>query len=287
MTTWHVQVTMRKLVGTWTRGQLRGEMALHRTHRQPLPPSYFSRVNQQQIKFHGRAIMFTGTTQIGVVQAARPLTRESSYFEVQVLDKGKECAIAVGVAHREYPLDQMPGWRQGSIAYHMDDGKLFFQRGHGERFGEKCGEGDVVGCGIELSEDGDSIISVYWTRNGELAGRGLCASALQLPLYASVALHSQGEKVYIFEAPPPASLSNCGSGLVNSAGDTVKLGTERGYAHLYYCGQRQVCSVNTCMHVCVCMRESVWAGVWGGAGVCVCVCTRARRRVYVCMHLYV
>ena len=93
---------------------------------------------------------------------------------------GKECAIAVGVAHRQYPLDQMPGWRNGSIAYHMDDGKLFFQRGQGNRFGEKCGEGDVVGCGIELSEDGESIISVYWTRNGQLAG------------------------VFIFEAPPPA-----------------------------------------------------------------------------------
>ena len=113
-------------------------------------------------------------------QAALPLSRENSYFEVQVLDKGKECAIAVGVAHRQYPLDQMPGWRNGSIAYHMDDGKLYFRRGQGNRVGEKCGEGDVVGCGIELSEDGESIISVYWTRNGQLAG------------------------VFIFEAPPPA-----------------------------------------------------------------------------------
>ena len=50
----------------------------------------------------------------------------------------------------------------------MDDGKLFFQRGQGNKFGEKCGEGDVVGCGIELAADGTSILSVYWTRNGEL-----------------------------------------------------------------------------------------------------------------------
>lgn len=77
------------------------------------------------------------------------------------------------------------------MAYHMDDGKLFFQRGQGTRFGDKCGQGDVVGCGIELSEGGDSIVSVYWTKNGELVGRELSASSLQLPLYASVALHSQ------------------------------------------------------------------------------------------------
>ena len=31
-------------------------------------PSYFSRFNREHIEFHGRAIMFKGTTQIGVVQ---------------------------------------------------------------------------------------------------------------------------------------------------------------------------------------------------------------------------
>jgi len=202
-TSYQVEVAPRKMVGSWTQGQLLGQIILYRTCRQPLPPSYFSRVNSLHIKFEGRAVTFTGTTQIGVVQAALPLSRENPYFEVQVLDKGKECAIAVGVAHREYPLDQMPGWRDGSIAYHMDDGKLFFQRGQGTRFGEKCGEGDVVGCGIVLADDGHTMTSVYWTRNGQLAGRELCASVLQMPLYASVALHSQGERVFIFEAPPP------------------------------------------------------------------------------------
>ena len=110
-TSYNVQVTGRKMVGTWTCSQLRqsGQITLHRTQRQPLPPSYFSRVNQHHIKFQGCAVVFTGTTQIGVVQAAVPLSAENSYFEVQVLDKGKECAIAVGVAHRNYPLDQMPG----------------------------------------------------------------------------------------------------------------------------------------------------------------------------------
>jgi hypothetical protein len=239
---YNVQVLGRKMVGTWSCNsplKQSGQVTLHRTVRQPVPPSYFSRVNEHHIKFVGSAVVFTGTTQIGVVQAAVPLSAENSYFEVQVLDKGKECAIAVGVAHRNYPLDQMPGWRNGSIAYHMDDGKLFFQRGQGNRFGEKCGEGDVVGCGVELAADGASIVSVYWTRNGELAGRELCASVLHMPLYASVALHSQGESVFIFEAPPPACLAGNSAGLVNSAGDPVRLGTDRGFSHLYYCGQRQ------------------------------------------------
>eukprot|EP00960_Hanusia_phi_P063027 765337-Hanusia_phi.AAC.2 len=238
-TTCAVEVAGRTMQGKWTRGPNSGTLTLHRTHRIPVEPSYFSRVNTNFIRFEGRAVVFTGTNQIGVVQAAKPLTKENSYFEVQVLDRGKDCAIAVGVAHRDYPLDQMPGWRNGSIAYHMDDGKLFFQRGQGSRFGDKCGQGDIVGCGIELSEDGKRVASVYWTRNGELAGREQCASVLLLPLYASVALHSEGESVFIFEAPPPPSLTSAIHGLVNAAGNSVRLGTDRGFTHLYYCGQRQ------------------------------------------------
>ena len=240
-TSYRLRLMGRKMAGTWhaCSGGRSGQVVLHCTRRPPVPPHFFSRVNTQHIQFRGAAVAFTGTTQIGVVQAALPLSAERSYFEVQVLDQGRECAIAVGVAHRHYPLDQMPGWRNGSIAYHMDDGKLFFQRGQGHRFGEKCSEGDVVGCGIELSEDRQSVVSIYWTRNGHLAGRELGASALQLPLFASVALHSQRECVFVFEAPPPPSLAACFAGnLVNTAGATVKLGTDRGFTHLFYCGQR-------------------------------------------------
>lgn len=231
-------VTGKRMEGMWVRGLEVGNFSLHRTMRTPMHSSALSRVNRSYIRFAGREVVFTGTNQIGVVQADKPLTAERPYFEVQVLDKGRDCAIAVGVAHRDYPLDQMPGWRLGSIAYHMDDGKLFFQRGQGALFGDKCGQGDVVGCGIELSEKGDSVVSVYWTKNGELVGRELCASSLQLPLYASVALHSQGERVLIFEAPPPPSLSKDALEYVNSNGHPVRLGTDRSFTHLYYCAQR-------------------------------------------------
>jgi hypothetical protein len=232
------QIAGKKMEGMWVRGPHMGNFTLHRTKRVPLPPSAFSRVNRSFIRFAGRTIVFTGTDQIGVVQAEKPLTLNNPYFEVQVLDKGRDCAIAVGVANRDYPLDQMPGWRNGSIAYHMDDGKLFFQRGQGARFGDKCGQGDVVGCGVELSDKGDQVVSVYWTKNGELVGRELCASSLQLPLYASVALHSQGERIMLFEAPPPPLLGRDSVEFVNSNGQPVRLGTDRSFTHLYYCGQR-------------------------------------------------
>lgn len=61
-----------------------GHFSLHRTSGAPMPSSSFSRVNQSYIRFAGREVVFTGTNQIGVVQAERPLTAENPYFEVQV-----------------------------------------------------------------------------------------------------------------------------------------------------------------------------------------------------------
>ena len=36
---------------------------------------------------------------------------------------------------------------------------------------------------------------------------------MHLPMYASVALHSQGESVFVFEAPPPTSLATSSAGM--------------------------------------------------------------------------
>ena len=62
-----------------------------------------------------------------VVQAAQPVTPTDNYIEVHVLESQRESAVAIGVAGRNYALDQMPGWQEGSIAYHLDDGNLFVQ----------------------------------------------------------------------------------------------------------------------------------------------------------------
>lgn len=62
---------------------------------------------------------------VGFAQAAQPLTPSQHYFELEILDPGKSCYIAIGVAHRQYSSKQHPGWNKGSIAYHADDGEVF------------------------------------------------------------------------------------------------------------------------------------------------------------------
>jgi len=94
------------------------------------------------------------------VNAACQLTSANNVCQVHVLEsQQRESAVAIGVAGRNYALDQMPGWQDGSIAYHLDDGNLFVQvRGHCSRVRARGGglvraRGANVGCSA-LSGDG-------------------------------------------------------------------------------------------------------------------------------------
>lgn len=62
---------------------------------------------------------------VGFAQAAQPLSPSAHYFELEILEQGESCFIAIGVAHKHYPVKQHPGWTKGSIAYHADDGTIF------------------------------------------------------------------------------------------------------------------------------------------------------------------
>lgn len=97
-----------------------------------------------------------GIDDVGLAQARRPLTPTNYYFELKIVDPGKQCFIAIGLARRNYPSKRHPGWVKGSIAYHADDGKLFEGRGTGEPFGPRCHKGDTMGCGIIFPVDYDS-----------------------------------------------------------------------------------------------------------------------------------
>ncbi|KAG5282573.1 hypothetical protein AALO_G00057490 [Alosa alosa] len=96
----------------------------------------------------GKSIM-----DVGLAQARQPLTTRSHYFEVEIVDAGDKCYIALGLARRDYPKNRHPGWSRGSVAYHADDGKIFHGSGVGDPFGPRCFEGDIMGCGIMFPRD--------------------------------------------------------------------------------------------------------------------------------------
>lgn len=96
----------------------------------------------------GKSIM-----DVGLAQARRPLTTRCHYYEVEIVDAGEKCYIALGLARRDYPKNRHPGWSRGSVAYHADDGKIFHGSGVGDAFGPRCFKGDIMGCGIMFPRD--------------------------------------------------------------------------------------------------------------------------------------
>ncbi|XP_068454152.1 SPRY domain-containing protein 3-like isoform X2 [Clinocottus analis] len=96
----------------------------------------------------GKSIM-----DVGLAQARQPLTTRCHYYEVEIVDAGEKCYIALGLARRDYPRNRHPGWSRGSVAYHADDGKLFHGSGVGDAFGPRCFKGDIMGCGIMFPRD--------------------------------------------------------------------------------------------------------------------------------------
>ncbi|XP_052066245.1 SPRY domain-containing protein 3-like [Mytilus californianus] len=112
------------------------------------------------VKLNGSLLEYNGRGKsihdVGLAQARFPLDTTNHYFEIEIVDPGENCYIAIGVAKKTYPKNRHPGWNKGSIAYHADDGKIFNGSGIGDHFGPRCNKGDVMGCGILFPPDYDS-----------------------------------------------------------------------------------------------------------------------------------
>jgi hypothetical protein len=115
-----------------------------------------------------------------------------NYFEIKVLNTGREGFIGIGLAHYYCDLDRLPGWEMYSFGYHGDDGHLFDCSGTGKKYGPRFSKGDVIGVCWNLIEK-----SVFFTKNG--SGLPIAFhqySWFNLPLMIPiVGLRSEGETV--------------------------------------------------------------------------------------------
>ncbi|KAE8292811.1 SPRY domain-containing protein 3 [Larimichthys crocea] len=111
---------------------------------------YDVRVSGTLLEYVGKG---KSITDVGLAQARQPLTTRCHYYELEIVDAGEKCYIALGLARRDYPRNRHPGWSRGSVAYHADDGKIFHGSGVGDAFGPRCFKGDIMGCGIMFPRD--------------------------------------------------------------------------------------------------------------------------------------
>jgi len=109
-------------------------------------------LNLHDIRLNGPVLEYIGRgkslVDVGLAQAKQPISTRHHYFEIEIMDPGLRCYIAIGLARKDYPKNRHPGWNRGSIAYHADDGKVFVGSGVGAPFGPRCHKGDVMGCGV-------------------------------------------------------------------------------------------------------------------------------------------
>ena len=159
---------------------------------------------------------------IGVFQdLSHPISREFSYFEVQLLDMGVKGEIGIGVAHRQYPLHRMPGWSKASTAYHCDDGSVFKGLSRKSIF-SRAERGDVIGCGVKVSSTNSKQGKVFFTRNQVLFED----FEIIIPtggFYPIIGMSSAGEEVRInFDAKWPPQTSRTFPERVHTDGNVIE-----------------------------------------------------------------
>ncbi|XP_054941591.1 SPRY domain-containing protein 3 isoform X1 [Physeter macrocephalus] len=145
-------------------------------------------VDGDTLSYHGNS------GEVGCYVASRPLTKDSNYFEVSIVDSGVRGTIAVGLVPQYYSLDHQPGWLPDSVAYHADDGKLYNGRAKGRQFGSKCNSGDRIGCGIEPVSFDVQTAQIFFTKNGKRVGSTIMPMSPD-GLFPAVGMHSLGEEV--------------------------------------------------------------------------------------------
>lgn len=138
---------------------------------------------------------------IGTVRSINPIPVGSCVM-VTVIDPGKECYIAVGFCHKDYPENLLPGWARVSIGFHADSGNIFINGSDGLPFGQPCTTNDCIECDLLPSGSETSVVVVFKHNGRELGSR-----QLKTPVggfHALVGMMTPGEKVHlcIVEANP-------------------------------------------------------------------------------------
>uniref|UniRef100_A0A7S0N9U1 B30.2/SPRY domain-containing protein n=1 Tax=Cryptomonas curvata TaxID=233186 RepID=A0A7S0N9U1_9CRYP len=74
-----------------------------------------------------------------------PRTLGVFYFEIKIINAGRNGFIGIGICSKNIDLDRLPGWEMNSLGYHGDDGNIFKDSGIGIPYGPKFTTGDVIG----------------------------------------------------------------------------------------------------------------------------------------------
>jgi len=120
------------------------------------------------------------------------------YYEVEIIDGGKEQLLGVGLGDKATPALTIPGWNRGgtTVGYHADNGLKYFKMGHGHTYNTPYGTGDTIGCGYDVNTN-----SVFFTKNGVYLGVAF-SDFPSVPLYPMCGALEQCKAKFNFGSCP-------------------------------------------------------------------------------------
>jgi len=102
------------------------------------------------------------------------LSPEMPHFDVTVIETGKKRWLGIGVVHEDYNTKDMPGWYDGSVGYHTDDGKIFHNdnsSGQKTKGPVMARRGDRIRCTVmfenKREKSGKVQVPVVFSLNGK------------------------------------------------------------------------------------------------------------------------
>ncbi|XP_078372507.1 uncharacterized protein LOC144656151 isoform X5 [Oculina patagonica] len=96
-----------------------------------------------------------------------PFSPESPHFEVLIQETAERRLLGVGVVGKNYGNHAMPGWLDGTVGYHIDDGKIFINSEDGKDYDDAMAyRGDVIGCTVKFELAANGKIPVVFSLNG-------------------------------------------------------------------------------------------------------------------------
>lgn len=110
------------------------------------------------------------------------------YFEIEIISKGRDGHMGIGLSTGEINLNRLPGWDKGSHGYHGDDGHSFCSSGAAIAYGSTFTAGDFVGCCVNFIEN-----SCFYTLNGYNIGTSF--EDILTEIYPTVGLQTLLESI--------------------------------------------------------------------------------------------
>ncbi|KAF9229720.1 SPRY-domain-containing protein [Gyrodon lividus] len=113
------------------------------------------------------------------------------YYEVEITRKASKNRVSVGFIGRDVKVSRLPGWEKNSWGYHGDNGTICSGDKNGTSFGSTFGVGDIIGCGIDFTQN-----KVFYTKNGTLLGTVFDDVGKDYDIFPAVGLCYTNESIH-------------------------------------------------------------------------------------------